>query len=134
MALSGERTAVLVDPHPPWLEAVEAVFSKSGVTVTGRAVDFERGVALCQQLQPRILVVEPADGGVAVDPDHERVTLAPGGLEQLDVARVEQVEDAVGEHDRTGLRRAPTHGGVPRPDLGSGTQSGSVALGWNLKV
>jgi DNA-binding NarL/FixJ family response regulator len=65
VGLSGERTAVLVDPHPPWLEAVEAVFSKSGVTVTGRAVDFERGVALCQQLQPRILVVEPAGAGVA---------------------------------------------------------------------
>ena len=63
--MSGERTAVLIDPHPPWLEAVEEVFSKNGVIVAGRTVDFERGVALCQQLQPRILVVEPAGGGVA---------------------------------------------------------------------
>ncbi len=65
MAVTGERTAVLVDPHPVWLEAVEEVFTKNGVTVTGRAVDFERGVALCQELQPRILVAEPAGGGAA---------------------------------------------------------------------
>jgi DNA-binding NarL/FixJ family response regulator len=65
VGLSGERTAVLVDPHPAWLDAVEEVFSKNGVTVVGRAVDFERGLALCQQLQPRILVAEPAHGGVA---------------------------------------------------------------------
>jgi len=65
VAVTGERTAVLVDPHPPWLEAVEKVFAKSGITVTGRAVDFERGVALCQELQPRILVAEPAGGGAA---------------------------------------------------------------------
>jgi DNA-binding NarL/FixJ family response regulator len=65
VGLSGERTAVLVDPQPQWLEAVEEVFSKNGVAVAGRSVDFERGLALCQQLQPRILVVEPAGGGVA---------------------------------------------------------------------
>lgn len=64
-ALIGERTAVLVDPHPPWLEAVEQVFAESGVTVAGRTVDFECAVALCQQIQPRILVAEPAGGGVA---------------------------------------------------------------------
>ena len=33
--------------------------------MAGRTVDFERAVALCQQLQPRILVAEPAGGGVA---------------------------------------------------------------------
>jgi NarL family two-component system response regulator LiaR len=60
----GERTAVLVDPHPLWLEAVEQVFTNNGLTVAGRTGDFERGVALCQQLQPRILVAEPAEGGV----------------------------------------------------------------------
>jgi DNA-binding NarL/FixJ family response regulator len=60
----GERTAVLVDPHPLWLEAVERVFTKNGITVTGRAADFETGLALCQQLKPRILVAEPAGAGV----------------------------------------------------------------------
>jgi DNA-binding NarL/FixJ family response regulator len=54
----------LVDPQPAWLEAVEHVFSRNGIAVTGRAVEFERGVALCQQLQPRILVAEPEGGGV----------------------------------------------------------------------
>ena len=64
MAYSGERTAVLVDPYPLWLDAVENVLVKNGVTVVGRTSDGDRALALCEELRPRILVAEPAAGGI----------------------------------------------------------------------
>ena len=43
-------------------------------------------------------------------PDDQGVALAPGGLEQLDVAGVQQVEHAVGEDDAARWRGAPGDG------------------------
>ena len=65
MALSGERTAVLVDPYPLWLDAVENVLAKNAVTVVGRTSNVERALALCEELRPGILVAEPSAGGIA---------------------------------------------------------------------
>ena len=69
------------------------------------------GARLLARHRPRGALAEPPDRGVGVEADHERVALAPGGLEQLDVAGVQQVEHAVGEHDRAPLaaraRRRP---------------------------
>jgi DNA-binding NarL/FixJ family response regulator len=65
VAPSGERTAVLVDPYPLWLDAVENVLAKNAVTVVGRASNAERALALCEELRPGILVAEPAAGGIA---------------------------------------------------------------------
>ena len=64
MAASGERTAVLVDPYPLWLDAVENVLAKNAVSVVGRTCNAERALALCEELRPRILVAEPAAGGI----------------------------------------------------------------------
>ena len=64
MAFGGERTAVLVDPFPLWLDAVESVLAKNGVRVIGRASQAEQGIALCEELGPQILVAEPAAGGI----------------------------------------------------------------------
>ena len=70
-----------------------------------------RGPAACSPATGRAgALAQPADRGIGVEPDDERVALAPGRLEQLDVARVQQVEDAVGEHDRTRPGRGARHG------------------------
>jgi hypothetical protein len=47
VASSGERTAVLVDPYPLWLDAVENVLAKNAVSVVGRTSNAERALALC---------------------------------------------------------------------------------------
>jgi DNA-binding NarL/FixJ family response regulator len=62
--MSGERTAVLVDPYPLWLDAVENVLTKNGIAVAGRTSDTERALRLCEELRPTILVAEPANSGV----------------------------------------------------------------------
>jgi DNA-binding NarL/FixJ family response regulator len=65
VAFGGERTAVLIDPFPLWLDAVESVLAKNGVTVVGRASHAGQGLTLCEELRPQVLVAEPAAGGIA---------------------------------------------------------------------
>jgi len=76
VAYSGERTAVLVDPYPLWLDAVENVLAKNAVSVVGRTSNVERALALCEELRPGILVAEPASGGIACI--REACTRVPG--------------------------------------------------------
>jgi two-component system nitrate/nitrite response regulator NarL len=64
VAASGERTAVVLDPYPLWLDAVERVLSSNGVAVVARSSDPDRAVALVVEHKPRILVAEPASGGI----------------------------------------------------------------------
>jgi len=65
VASSAERTAILVDPYPLWLDAVENVLSKNGVEVVGRTSDADKAIALCAEMRPQILVVEPAGAGLS---------------------------------------------------------------------
>src|SRR6185295_10254651 len=67
--------------------------------------------------RPPAALAQPPDGSIAVDPHDQDLALAPGGFEQLDVAGMQQVEHAVGEHDRTGLPGPPGHGLAERPHL-----------------
>ena len=57
MRLEG-HTAVLLGPHPLWLEAVEQVLTNVGVEVTGKATTIDEALALVDRLQPEVLVVE----------------------------------------------------------------------------
>jgi DNA-binding NarL/FixJ family response regulator len=52
------RTAVLLDPHPLWLKAVEQVLTNVGVQVAGKATTVDQGLALVDRLQPEVFVVE----------------------------------------------------------------------------
>jgi DNA-binding NarL/FixJ family response regulator len=61
---SRERTAVVLDPYPLWLDAVESVLSSHGVTVVGRSSDADQAVALVVEHKPGILVADPASGGI----------------------------------------------------------------------
>jgi DNA-binding NarL/FixJ family response regulator len=60
-----ERTAVLLDPYPLWLDAVESVLSRNGVAVVGRTTDPQQALALVEELRPAVLVAEPGVEGLS---------------------------------------------------------------------
>jgi DNA-binding NarL/FixJ family response regulator len=53
-----QRTAVIVDPQPLWLEAVQHVLARIGVEVVGKATSPAEGLALVERTKPDILVTE----------------------------------------------------------------------------
>ena len=63
---SGERTAVLLDPFPLWLDAVEGVLGQNDVEVVGRTTDPARALALVEELRPSVLVAEPGTDNLAL--------------------------------------------------------------------
>ena len=52
------RTAVVLDPHPLWLDAVERVLTLSGFTVVGRATRASDALGLIEEHAPDLLVAE----------------------------------------------------------------------------
>jgi two-component system response regulator DevR len=52
------RTAVIVDEHPLWLDAVEQVLERVAVEVVGKAVDLETGTTLIEEHRPELVVAE----------------------------------------------------------------------------
>jgi DNA-binding NarL/FixJ family response regulator len=60
------HTAVLLDPHPLWLEALEHVLGRIGVQVVGKASSPREALAELERLSPDLLVTElAADVGEA---------------------------------------------------------------------
>jgi two-component system, NarL family, response regulator DegU len=53
-----ERTAVIHDPHPLWIEAVESVLASIDVTVVGRAATPEQALELVDEHRPTLLITE----------------------------------------------------------------------------
>jgi DNA-binding NarL/FixJ family response regulator len=68
--------AVLLDPHPIWLDAVELVLNRVGVEVVGKTTSGTKAGTLIEEKQPDLLTVE-------IDP----LPGEPGGLEVLRQAR-----------------------------------------------
>jgi DNA-binding NarL/FixJ family response regulator len=68
--------AVLLDPHPIWLDAVELVLNRVGVEVVGKTTSGTQACSLVEEKQPDLLTVE-------VDP----LPGEPGGFEVLRRAR-----------------------------------------------
>lgn len=60
-----ERTAVLLDPYPLWLDAVETVLSEDGITVVGRANDADHALALVEEFRPTLFIAEPGKDGLS---------------------------------------------------------------------
>ncbi len=60
----GDRTAVLLDPYPLWLDAVEVVLTRNGVDVVGQTTDPDRALALVEEFRPTVLVAELAGEGL----------------------------------------------------------------------
>jgi DNA-binding NarL/FixJ family response regulator len=61
-----ETTAVLLDPYPLWLDAVEQALSRNDVIVVGRSTDPNEALTLVEELQPSVFVAEPGSGDLGV--------------------------------------------------------------------
>jgi DNA-binding NarL/FixJ family response regulator len=55
-----ERTAVILDPQPLWLEAVQGVFNKLGFQVVGKATHPRDASPIVEERQPDLVVAEVA--------------------------------------------------------------------------
>jgi NarL family two-component system response regulator LiaR len=60
-----EHTAVVHDPHPLWIDAVDSMLESIGVKVVGRAAKADQALALVDEHEPYLLIVElqREDGG-----------------------------------------------------------------------
>jgi DNA-binding NarL/FixJ family response regulator len=63
MSLCEGKTAVLVDQHPMWLDAVEVVVRNVRADVVAKTTSTRNGLALVEQLRPDLLVT-----GIAMPP------------------------------------------------------------------
>ena len=59
------RLAVLLDPHPLWLEALETVLDRTGVDVAAKTGSPELALAAVKRIKPDLLVTEIEPGNVA---------------------------------------------------------------------
>ena len=50
--------AVLLDPHPIWLDAIEIVLKRVGVEIVGKTTSGNEAIALVAELSPRLLTLE----------------------------------------------------------------------------
>ncbi len=62
-----ERTAVIHDPHPLWIDAVESVLESIDVRVVGRAATPEQALELVDEHRPSLLITEMqmSNGGMS---------------------------------------------------------------------
>jgi DNA-binding NarL/FixJ family response regulator len=58
VATSAARTAILLDPHPLWLDAVADVLQRVGVDVRETTTEPEEALALLSEYNPDLFVVE----------------------------------------------------------------------------
>jgi DNA-binding NarL/FixJ family response regulator len=84
-----ERTAVVLDDQPLWLDALEQLLAKAGVRVVGKTTQVESALGLVDELRPDVLIAGTdaaniPDGGIrCVARAHQRwpelksVVLAP---------------------------------------------------------
>jgi DNA-binding NarL/FixJ family response regulator len=64
---SDVRTAVVLDRHPLWLDAIGCVLEGEGITVVGKTTQGWRAVELIGELLPNLLVTEITVGGTPGD-------------------------------------------------------------------
>lgn len=55
---TGERTAVIVDHHPLWLDALERLLEQVGISVVGRTTNVDEAYGLVEAHKPDVLVTE----------------------------------------------------------------------------
>jgi DNA-binding NarL/FixJ family response regulator len=70
---SPQRTAVLLDPHPLWLDAIEPIVERVGFAVVGRTTFWAEALPLLEQHRPDVLVIS--------------LDLQEGGLDGVDCVR-----------------------------------------------
>src|SRR3954466_6486538 len=57
------KTAVLLDSHPLWLDAVEQVLTRIDISVLGKSSDTESAMELIDEHRPDLLVAEVEGNG-----------------------------------------------------------------------
>jgi DNA-binding NarL/FixJ family response regulator len=64
-----QRTSVLFDPHPLWLDALEPILRSLGVAVVGRTTSPENALELVEDTRPDLLICDmnTLDGGMNGD-------------------------------------------------------------------
>jgi DNA-binding NarL/FixJ family response regulator len=62
-----DRTAVVVDRYPLWVEAVSTVLEGAGVRVVGRAGSYDEALALLLEHRPQLLVTDIDGTGPGLD-------------------------------------------------------------------
>lgn len=55
---AAERTVVVLDQHPLWLEAMEQLLQKIHIRVVGRATQLDEAVALVEEHRPDLLITD----------------------------------------------------------------------------
>jgi DNA-binding NarL/FixJ family response regulator len=60
MTFLDERTAIIADPHPLWLDAVEQVLDGVGIRTVGKTTSAAEAIELVRKLEPDILITELA--------------------------------------------------------------------------
>jgi DNA-binding NarL/FixJ family response regulator len=67
LASTSQRTAVLLDPHPLWLDALESILRSIEITVVGRTTSPEDALELVVEKQPDVLIceTETLNGGMS---------------------------------------------------------------------
>ena len=96
---NGDRTAVILDRHPLWLDALERLLDRVGVTVVGKTTSAAAALAAIEQLRPRVFIaeydaLEQSEEGVAtlrraieVDPHlHAMVVAGSDDPDEIDAA------------------------------------------------
>jgi DNA-binding NarL/FixJ family response regulator len=62
-----DHSAVIADPHPLWLDAVEQVLNRLGITVVGRTTSLKEAATLVRNVSPDILISEIASSDGQLD-------------------------------------------------------------------
>jgi DNA-binding NarL/FixJ family response regulator len=88
--LPNERTAVVLDRFPLWLDAVEQVLRRVGIQVIGKFTEPETALELIEARQPEVLVAEVEDEK-GVDVLRRACQRAPS-LKAIALSRVDEVE------------------------------------------
>jgi DNA-binding NarL/FixJ family response regulator len=80
LASHQQRTAVLLDPHPLWLDALESILGSIDVRVVGRTTSADDALRLVEEHEPDILICETnttnggMSGGALIRTCRERVS------------------------------------------------------------
>jgi DNA-binding NarL/FixJ family response regulator len=54
-----ERTAILLDPHPLWLDALERILLRIGIRTLAKTVRPAEALEAVERLEPELLIAEP---------------------------------------------------------------------------
>ena len=99
LMVGARRTAVLLDHHPLWLDAIQPVLGRTGVDVAGRTDSPATALALLKEHNPDLFVVEPGTPTGDFDTGRVRDALrvSPGTkvLVLTDRADAREIDDAL---------------------------------------